>query len=121
VTVDVRGDLVEALVSGAVAAAAVFAWAWGRRRGRFAIAGAAAALAWLAWHLYLQVSAADSLDIDNPALLGLSGEDAGTGVLAFLLAAVPLGLVTERDEPARRVILAAGIAAVVVTLIDLFV
>ena len=120
-TVDLRDDLVEALVSGAIAAAVVFAWAWGRRRGRFAIAGVAAALAWLGWHLYLQVSAADNLDIDNPALLGLSGEDAGTGVLAFVLAALPLGLVTEREEPARKVILAAGIAAVVVTVIDLFV
>lgn len=120
-SVDVSTDVVEAIVSGAVAAAAVFAWAWGRQRGRFAITGVAAALAWFTWHLYLEVSSADSLDIDNAALLGLSGEDAGTGVLAFLLAALPLGLVTERDEPAKRVILAAGIAAVVVTLIDLFV
>ena len=120
-TVDVRDDVIEAIVSGVIAAAAVFAWAWGRRRGRFAVAGVAAALAWFTWHLYLQVSAADSLDIDNPLLLGLSGEDAGTGVLAFLLAALPLGLVTERDEPARRVILAAGVAAAAVTVIDLFV
>ena len=120
-TVDVRGDAIEAIVSGLVAAGAVFAWTWGRRRGRFAIAGAAAALAWFAWHLYLQVSAADSLDIDNPALLGLSGEDASTGVVAFLFVALPLGLVTERGEPARNVILASVIAALVVTLIDLFV
>ena len=120
-TLDLGEDVVQAAVAGVLAAAAVFAWSWGRRRGRFAIAGAAAGIAWLGWHVYLQVSAADSLDIDNPALLGLSGEDAGTGVLAFLLAALPLGLVTERDEPARRVILAAGIVAVVVTLIDLFV
>ena len=118
---EVSGDVAEALIAGALAAGAVWAWGWGRQRGRMAVAGVAALVAWLAWHAYLRVSDAASLDVDNPMLLGLSGEDAGTGVLTFLLAALPLGLVTERREPASKVVAAAAIAALVATILDLFV
>ena len=71
------------------------------------------------WRLVLQLSNGENFDVDNPYLLGQSVEDVGSGVLAFVLTALPPGLVAERDELARRVVGAA--AAFVATVFDRFV
>ena len=71
------------------------------------------------WRLVLQLSNGENFDVDNPYLLGQSVEDVGSGVLAFVLTALPPGLVAERDGLARRVVGAA--AAFVATVFDRFV
>ena len=69
----------------------------------------------------LQLSNADNLDVDNPLLVGLSAQDVGSGVLAFLLTALPMGLIIERDEPANRVVAIAAIAGALAILVDRFI
>ncbi len=50
----------------------------------------------------------------------MSWSDVGSGVVAFVATVIALGLLTERDEKAWRVIAAAGIAGLLSTLVDLF-
>lgn len=116
--VDAVGALLAALVAGGVL---WWGYAWSRQRGRFAMAAVATFVAWIAWHGVLRLSDGDNLDVDNPLLLGLSAEDVGSGVLAFLFAALPLGLWRERAEPAQRVIGAAAIAGALAILVDRFI
>ena len=104
-----------------VAAVLYWRYPWSRQRGRLGTAAIATFVAWILWRLVLQLSNADNLDVDNPLLLGLSAQDVGSGVLAFLLTAVPLGLRSERDEPAHRVVATAAIAGGLAILVDRFI
>jgi len=110
-------------VLAAIVVAAVLYWRypWSRQRGRLRTAAIATFVAWIIWRLVLQLSNADNLDVDNPLLLGLSAQDVGSGVLAFLLTAVPLGVRSERDEPAHRVVATAAIAGGLAMLVDRFI
>jgi len=111
-----------ALLAAVVVAAAVYLrYPWSRQRGRFGIAAIATFIAWILWRVVLQLSNADNLDVDNPLLLGLSAQDVGSGVLAFVLTALPMGLVIERNEPANRVVAIAAIAGALAILIDRFI
>ena len=114
----VLGALLAAIV---VAAALYWRYPWSRQRGRFGIAAIGTFVAWIAWSVVLQLSNADNLDVDNPLLVGLSAQDVGSGVLAFLLTALPMGLITERDEPASRVVAIAAIAGALAILVDRFI
>jgi len=107
----------------AVIVAAVLYWRypWSRARGRFGSAATATFVAWILWRVVLQLSNGDNLDVDNPLLLGLSAQDIGSGVLAFLLTALPMGLVSEREESAHRVMATAGIAGALAILVDRFI
>jgi len=106
----------------AIAAGVVLRWrSWSRGRGRWAIAAVGTFFAWIVWRAVLRLSDADNLDVDNPLLLGLSAQDVGSGVLAFLFTALPLGLWRDRDEPAGRVVGTAAIAGAVAMLVDRFI
>ena len=107
----------------AVIVAAVLYWRspWSRPRGRFGTAAIATFVAWIFSRVVLQLSNGDNLDVDNPLLLGLSAQDIGSGVLAFLLTALPMGLVSEREESAHRVMATAGIAGALAILVDRFI
>jgi len=111
----VLGALLAAIV---VAAALYWRYPWSRHRGRFGTAAIATFVAWILWRVVLQLSNGDNLDVDNPLLLGLSAQDVGSGIVAFLLTAVPLGLVSERDEPAHRVAATALIAGALARVVD---
>ena len=114
----VVGALLAAIV---VAAALYWRYPWSRKRGRYGIAAIATFVTWIVWRVVLQLSNADNLDVDNPLLLGLSAQDVGSGVLAFLLTALPMGLIIDRDEPANRVVAIAAIAGALAILIDRFI
>jgi len=114
----VLGALLAAIV---VAAALYWRYPWSRKRGRFGIAAIATFVTWIVWRVVLQLSNADNLDVDNPLLLGLSAQDVGSGVLAFLLTALPMGLIIDRDGPANRVVAIAAIAGALAILIDRFI
>jgi hypothetical protein len=116
----VRDVLIFAAISGLLAAAVLWLWPWARRRGRFAIAGLATFAGFAAWNLVISHANAVGLDVDAP-VIALSWQDVGSGVVAFLAAALTLGLVTERDEPARLPVGAAAIAGLAAMIFDIFV
>ena len=68
----------------------------------------------------LNATGAFGFDVDAP-LIRVSWEDVGSGVLALFATVVVFGLGTERREPAVRVVGAAAIAALVATIVDVFV
>jgi hypothetical protein len=116
----VRDIVVFALVAGALAALALALWPWARCRGRCAIAGVATSVGFIAWNLVLNATNGRNFNVDAP-VIGLSWADAGSGVLAFVAAALALGLVSDRQQPAGRVVGAAALAGVVALGVDLFV
>jgi hypothetical protein len=78
-------------------------------------------LGFLAWNLTLNATnAVPNFDVDAP-IIRLSWADAGSGVLACFVTVLVLGLVTDREEPALRVVGTAAIAGAVAIGLDLFV
>ncbi len=110
---------IAAIIAGLLAAAALAAWPWARREGRFAVAGLASALGLAAWNTTLNLTNGTGFNVDAP-LVRVSWQDAGSGVLAFAVTALALGLIVARSEPARRVIGAAALAGLVVLVFDIF-
>jgi hypothetical protein len=107
------------IVGSVVVSLAVLAalWPWVRHTRRLVVIGLAAAVGIAVWNLALNVTNATALNVDSP-VLGLSAQDVGSGVLAFIATALALGL-TERAEPVRRVLGASAIVGVVTIIVDL--
>jgi len=118
----VQDIVVFSVVAGALAAAVLWAvWPWSRLKRRFLIAGATTLLGFMAWNFTLNATqAVPNFDVDAP-IIRLSWADAGSGVCACLVTALVLGLITDRHEPAYRVVGAAGIAGLAAIALDLFV
>jgi len=119
----VRDIVIYAVLAG-IAAALVLAglpWTsrWTRQRGRWLLAGLATTAGFVAWNLTLDATHARGFNTDAP-LLALSWADAGSGVLAFAVAAVVLAL-TARREPAGRVVGVAVTAGLIAAIVDVFV
>jgi hypothetical protein len=85
-------------------------WKWSREHYRFITASVATFLGFAAWNV---------LQSDNGAYVALNTDrsvtpfslsDASTGVWAFAFTTIALAFLTERNQPAWRVILAAGVA-----------
>ena len=111
------GALAGALASGVLAALL----AWARAGFRFWIAGVCTFVGWLVWNLTLNATqAVPNFNVDAP-IVRVSWADAGSGVFAFWLTALVLGLVTDRRESAVHVVGAAAIAAFVAVVVDVFV
>ncbi len=106
--------------AGVLVALVLVAWPWARVRYRFAVAGISTVVGAVGWNLALWNANATNMDVDGP-ILHLSFQDIGSGVLAFATVALALGLGTESQEPARRVITAAAIAGIITVILDLFV
>ncbi len=116
----VRDIVVFSVIVSLLASGMLAIWPWTRRDGRFAVAGIAAMLGMMTWNFVLHFSNTASLNVDAP-VIGLSWQDVGTGVWACTATALALGLIAARDEPARRVAGAAGIAGLVAMVFDIFV
>ncbi len=116
----VRDIVVFSIVGGLLAGGVLAAWPWARERATFAVAGVAAMAGMMAWNFVLHGSNIASLNVDAP-VIGLSWQDMGTGVWAFLVTALVLGLMYRRDADAQRVIAAATIAGLVAMVFDIFV
>jgi len=114
-----REIVVAALLTGILAAAILAAWPWGRDRLRFGLAGLTTMVGFAAWNFTLNHTNATGFDVDAP-IVRVSWQDAGSAVLVFALTALMLGLVSERREPAQRVITAAAIAGLVALVYDTF-
>src|SRR5215207_8017624 len=110
------------ILAGVLAAGVLwFAWRWSRARRRFVAAGASTTIGCALWNLTLNATGAvPNFNVDAP-VIPLSWADTGSGVFACLITALVLGLVTDRDDPAGRVVGAAAIAGLVAIGLDLFV
>ncbi|MDE3192634.1 MAG: hypothetical protein KGN00_03005 [Chloroflexota bacterium] len=109
-----------AALAAIVAAVALFAWPWSRPPQRSLVVAVLTFAGYAGWHAYLSLSNAANLDVDNPMLRGLSGEDIGSGVVIFTLATLALGALTARRERAALVVAAGAIAGVIAMLVDLY-
>ena len=116
----VRDILIFSIVAGLLAAGALALQPWARRAGRFVVAGITAAAGMMAWNFVLHWSNTASLNVDAP-IIALSWQDVGTGIWAFTATVLALGLIVARQEPASRVVGAAGIAGLVAMVFDIFV
>ena len=116
----VRDILIFAVIAGLLTAGALAVWAWARRPSRCGLAGLTTAVGFAVWNFTLNATDARGFNVDAP-VIPLSWADVGSGILAFGVTALVLGLVTERREPAGRVVSAAAIAGLVAILLDLFV
>ena len=86
---------------------------------RWLIAGVATALGWIAWNLLLNETDASGFDVDAPVVMA-SWQDAGSGVLAFMVAALAL-TAYEPKETALRIVGSAALAGIVAFVFDIFV
>ena len=78
-------------------------------------------LAFLLWRGALFIADGANVDIDYPILLGLSCEDIGSGIMAFLFAALAFGLGTDRAQTAQLVVKSAALVGVAAMVVDRFV
>jgi hypothetical protein len=115
-----RDIILFAILAGLLSAIALAIWPWSRRWGRFAVGGVTTTLGFLIWNFTLNATDARGFNVDAP-VIGLSWADAGSGVLAFVVTVLVFGLISERREPAGRVVGAAAIAGLVAMILDLFV
>jgi len=115
----VRDIVVFAVVAGLLAGVAVAVLPWARTPRRSVVAGIATTVGFIAWNLTLNATHATGFNTDAP-VIQLSWSDAGSGVIAFVVAAAALAL-TNRDEPAGRVVGAAAVAGAMAALLDIFI
>jgi hypothetical protein len=118
----VQDIVVFSVIAGVLASAVLWAvWQWSRVQRRFLIAGFTTFLGFMAWNFTLNATqAVPNFDVDAP-IVRLSWADTGSGVFACLVTGLVLGLITDRSEPAYRVVGAAAIAGLVAIGLDLFV
>ncbi len=91
---------------------------WTREIRRLALIGAACVVGIIVWNVALSVANAAALNVDSD-ILGLSGQDVGSGVLAFVATLVAFAL-GDRVQPMRRVLGASAIVGLVTTSVDRF-
>ncbi|MDP9281567.1 MAG: hypothetical protein M3P38_05690 [Chloroflexota bacterium] len=82
---------------------------------------AAAVLSFLLWRGVLISANGANFDIDYPLLLGLSYEDIGSGIMAFVFAAIVFGLWSDRTQRAEQVVKSAALVGAAAIFVDRFV
>ena len=108
------------VVSVILSLAALYAlWPWARSARRLVVIAVAMSLGIIAWNVALNVGNAASFNVDT-LFLGLSLQDVGSSVVAFITTALALGLVSGGREPANRIVVAAAIVGVVTLVVDRF-
>jgi hypothetical protein len=112
--------LLYAAVSAALTFAISYLWGWSKQHYRFAVISVSTFLGFAAWNVLQSATGADqALNIDWP-VFPLSWSDFGSGVAAFAVTSLVLGLLTERGQPAGKVMMAATLAGALAALVDLF-
>jgi hypothetical protein len=89
-----------------------------RQVRRLALVGVATAIGILVWNVGLNVTSASGLNVDSD-ILGLSVQDVGSGVLAFIgvFLALTLG---ARGLPTSRILSASAIVGLATLFVDRF-
>src|SRR5215210_6461664 len=117
----VRDVLVFSVVAAVLAGTALYLiQPWARQRYRYAVAALTTGVGFAVWNFTLNATGAAGFNVDAP-IIPVSWADAGSGVMAFALTALVLGLVMERDEPAGHVVGAAAVTGLSALVLDLFV
>ena len=109
------------IVGSVVVSLAILAavWPWARDLRRLVVIAVAAVIGIMLWNIALNVTNASALNVDSP-FLGLSVQDVGSGVAAFLVTLLALRFITDRASPMTRILGASAIVGVVTILVDLF-
>jgi hypothetical protein len=109
--------IVGSVVVSLAVLAIVFPWA---RQARTLITVALTiAVGVVIWNTLLNVTNATFLNVDS-RLLGLSAQDVGSGVGAFLVTVLVLRFITHRNASMGRVLSASVVAGLLTVLVDLF-
>jgi hypothetical protein len=109
--------IVGSVVLSLVIVAAV--WSWTRQPRILLGIGLSAVIGIVIWNTLLNVTNAQSLNVDSP-ILGLSVQDVGSGVCAFLVTLLGLRTVIAPAERLSRSLAASATVGVVTILVDLF-
>ncbi len=107
---------VGSVVLSLVVVAALMPWA--REVRRLVLIGAACAIGIIVWNVGLNVANATALNVDSD-ILGLSVQDVGSGVLAFVATLVAFAL-GDRGQPMGRVLAASAIVGLATLIVDRF-
>lgn len=109
--------LVGSVVLSVAVVALLFAWA---RNARTLTAIALSTIAGIIiWNTLLNVTNATFLNVDSP-VLGLSVQDVGSGVGAFVVTLLVLRFVTDRGASLGQVLGASAVAGLLTIVVDLF-
>ncbi len=92
------------------------------RQAAVILTGAVAAAAGpIAWNAILRATHANQFFTDAPVgVLPASWQDTGSGVFAFTLAAILLGVGSLATSPARRAVALAGLCGLAAFLVDVY-
>ena len=109
------------IVASVVLSVAVVAivWPWTRQLKTLLSIALSAIIGIVIWNTVLNVTNAQSLNVDSP-ILGLSAQDIGSGVGAFLVTLLVLRFATGRTEPLNRVLAVSGTVGLLTIVVDLF-
>ena len=92
---------------------------WARQLRTLITIGVTTTLGIIIWNTLLNVTNATSLNVDSP-VLGLSAQDVGSGIGAFLITTLVLRFVTHRELSVGRILAASVTVGLVTVLVDLF-
>ena len=109
--------VIGSVVLSLAAVAIVFPWA--RQARTLLTIGLTTAVGIIIWNTLLNVTNATFLNVDSP-LLGLSAQDIGSGLGAFLVTALVLWFMSGRNPSAARVLGASAVVGLVTIAVDLF-
>lgn len=113
-------ELVVVIVGSVVLSTIVLAalWPWTRDARRLAALAVGMTVGIIAWNVMLNVTGAVAMNVDSA--YRVSAQDVGSGVFAFAVACLALGLVAGRDAKAVQVVSMAAIAGILTLVVDLF-
>jgi hypothetical protein len=94
-------------------------WPWTRQPRILLSIGVSAVVGIVIWNTLLNVTNARSLNVDSP-FLGLSIQDVGSGVFAFVVTLLALRFVIPRTDNMSRNLAASAIVGLVTIVVDLF-
>ena len=114
-------EFIVVIAASIVLSLAILAGIWPRLRdGRtLAVIAVAATIGIILWNLALNVTNASFLNVDSP-LVGLSVQDVGSGVAAFVATLVALQFVVDGSQSAARVLGISAVVGIATVLVDLF-
>lgn len=93
-------------------------WPWARDPRRLVAMAVGMTIGIVAWNVMLNLTNAAAMNVDSA--YRVSGQDVGSGVFAFAVACLALGLVADRDAKASQVVGMAAIAGIITLFVDLF-
>ncbi|HEX5416821.1 MAG TPA: hypothetical protein VFZ25_14235 [Chloroflexota bacterium] len=113
-------EFVAVIVGSVVLSVIILAalWPWARDARRLAALAMGMTIGIIAWNVMLNLTGAVAMNVDSA--YRVSAQDVGSGVFAFAVASLTLGLVADRDAKAVQVVGMAAIAGILTLLVDLF-